>query len=56
MSGRAAIEMEWTGFGNELDMWQGKGRFQKWLRFQALCIPEKMVVIGIENDRLNAKG
>lgn len=56
MSGRAAIEIELARFGNELGMWQGKGRFQKWLRFQAVYIPGKMVVTRIENERLNAKG
>lgn len=51
MSVRAAIEIELTGFGNELGIWQGKGRFQKRLRFQDVCIPGKMIVTRIENER-----
>lgn len=46
------IEIELTGFGNELGLWQGKRRFQKWLRLLPVCIPGKTVVLltRIENE------
>lgn len=58
MSGRAAIEIELTGFGNQLGMWQGKGRFQKWVRFLAACLPGKilLLVTRIENEGINFRG
>lgn len=58
MNGRAAIEIELTGFGNQLGMRQGKGRFQKWVCFLAARVPGKilLLVTRIENEGINLRG
>lgn len=58
MNGRAANEIELTGFGNQLDIWQGKGGFQKWVRFPAARVPGKilLLVTRLENEGINLRG
>lgn len=56
MNGRAAIEIELTGFGNQLGVRQGKGRFQKWVSFLAARLPGKILVTRIENEGINLRG